>query len=117
MRPRRSAAPPAPNGTTTRTGRFGQSCACAAGGANAKAARAITARPMALNVLIRASHLPPRAPICYHSVKPQVVQRQATGRRDMEGEHDIARRTVLMSAGVGIGAGLVSGIATAQAEG
>jgi len=35
----------------------------------------------------------------------------------MEGEHDIARRTVLMSAGVGIGAGLVSGLSAAQAEG
>src|SRR5436190_10296133 len=35
----------------------------------------------------------------------------------MEGEHDIARRTVLMSAGVGIGAGLVSGLSSAQAEG
>ena len=35
----------------------------------------------------------------------------------MEGEHDIARRTVLVSAGVGIGAGLVSGLAPAQAEG
>ncbi|MEI8151765.1 MAG: alpha/beta fold hydrolase [Hyphomicrobiales bacterium] len=32
-------------------------------------------------------------------------------------EHDIARRTVLMSAGIGIGAGLVSGIASAHAEG
>jgi len=31
-----------------------------------------------------------------------------SGRSEMEGEHDIARRTVLMSAGVGIGAGLVS---------
>jgi pimeloyl-ACP methyl ester carboxylesterase len=30
-------------------------------------------------------------------------------------DHDIARRTVLMSAGVGIGAGLVSGLAPAQA--
>ena len=35
----------------------------------------------------------------------------------MEGEHDIARRTVLVSAGVGIGAGLVSGLSSAQAEG
>src|SRR5256885_597416 len=35
----------------------------------------------------------------------------------MEGEHDIARRTVLVSAGVGIGAGLVSGLPSAQAEG
>jgi pimeloyl-ACP methyl ester carboxylesterase len=34
----------------------------------------------------------------------------------MEGEHDIARRTVLMSAGVGIGAGLVSGMTSARAE-
>jgi alpha-beta hydrolase superfamily lysophospholipase len=34
----------------------------------------------------------------------------------MEGEHDVARRTVLMSAGVGIGAGLVPGLAPAQAE-
>ena len=32
-------------------------------------------------------------------------------------EHDIARRTVLMSAGIGIGASLVSGIASAHAEG
>ena len=37
--------------------------------------------------------------------------------KDLEGEHDIARRTVLMSAGVGIGAGLVSGLSAAQAEG
>jgi pimeloyl-ACP methyl ester carboxylesterase len=35
----------------------------------------------------------------------------------MEGEHDIARRAVLVSAGVGIGAGLVSGLSSAQAEG
>jgi alpha-beta hydrolase superfamily lysophospholipase len=35
----------------------------------------------------------------------------------MEGEHDIARRTVLVSAGVGIGAGLVSGLSAAHAEG
>ena len=35
----------------------------------------------------------------------------------MEGEHGVGRRTVLMSAGIGIGAGLVSGIAPAQAEG
>ena len=28
----------------------------------------------------------------------------------MDGEHDLARRTVLMSAGIGIGAGLVSGL-------
>jgi pimeloyl-ACP methyl ester carboxylesterase len=35
----------------------------------------------------------------------------------MDGEHDVARRTVLMSAGVGIGAGLVSGLSAAQAEG
>jgi alpha-beta hydrolase superfamily lysophospholipase len=33
----------------------------------------------------------------------------------MDGEHDVARRTVLMSAGVGIGAGLVSGLSAAQA--
>jgi alpha-beta hydrolase superfamily lysophospholipase len=31
--------------------------------------------------------------------------------------HDIARRTILMSAGIGIGAGLVSGVSSAQAEG
>jgi alpha-beta hydrolase superfamily lysophospholipase len=35
----------------------------------------------------------------------------------MDGEHDVARRTVLMSAGIGIGAGLVSGLSPAQAEG
>jgi pimeloyl-ACP methyl ester carboxylesterase len=35
----------------------------------------------------------------------------------MEGQHDVARRAVLMSAGIGIGAGLVSGIAPAQGEG
>jgi alpha-beta hydrolase superfamily lysophospholipase len=34
-----------------------------------------------------------------------------------DSEHDIARRTVLVSAGVGIGAGLVSGLSSAQAEG
>ena len=34
----------------------------------------------------------------------------------MDGEHDIGRRTVLMSAGIGIGAGLMSGLAPAQAE-
>jgi pimeloyl-ACP methyl ester carboxylesterase len=33
----------------------------------------------------------------------------------MDGEHDVARRTVLMSAGVGISAGLVSGLGPAQA--
>src|SRR5882757_3197585 len=37
--------------------------------------------------------------------------------KDLEDEHDIARRTVLMSAGVGIGAGLVSGLSSAQAAG
>ena len=31
-------------------------------------------------------------------------------------EHDVARRTILMSAGIGIGAGLVSGLSQAQAE-
>ena len=35
----------------------------------------------------------------------------------MEGEHGVGRRTVLMSAGLGIGAGLVSGLAPAHAEG
>ena len=36
----------------------------------------------------------------------------------MEGhDNGVARRTVLMSAGVGIGAGLVSGLSSAQAEG
>jgi pimeloyl-ACP methyl ester carboxylesterase len=35
----------------------------------------------------------------------------------MDNEHDVARRTVLMSAGIGIGAGLVSGLAPAQAQG
>ena len=30
--------------------------------------------------------------------------------------HGVARRTVLMSAGVGIGAGLVTGLSQAQAE-
>ena len=34
----------------------------------------------------------------------------------MDGEHDIGRRTVLMSAGIGIGAGLVSGLATTPAD-
>jgi alpha-beta hydrolase superfamily lysophospholipase len=34
----------------------------------------------------------------------------------MDGEHDVGRRTVLMSAGIGIGAGLMSGLAPAQAE-
>jgi len=32
-------------------------------------------------------------------------------------DHDVARRTVLMSAGIGIGAGVVSGLASAQAQG
>src|SRR6185436_10504849 len=40
-----------------------------------------------------------------------------TGESDMDCEHDIARRTVLVSAGVGIGAGLVSGLTAAHAEG
>ena len=31
-------------------------------------------------------------------------------------EHDVARRTILMSAGIGIGAGLVTGLSQAQAE-
>jgi pimeloyl-ACP methyl ester carboxylesterase len=35
----------------------------------------------------------------------------------MEGENDVARRTILMSAGIGIGAGLVSGLSPAQSEG
>jgi len=34
----------------------------------------------------------------------------------MDEEHGVGRRTVLMSAGIGIGAGLVSGLASAQAE-
>jgi len=34
----------------------------------------------------------------------------------MEGEHGIARRTVLMSAGIGMGAGLVAGTGLAQAQ-
>src|SRR4051794_3115400 len=63
MRPSRSAAPPAPNGTTTRTGRFGQSCvrswACETGAPNTRAAKAIVVRPMALNAVILC--LPPAA--------------------------------------------------------
>ena len=35
----------------------------------------------------------------------------------MDNEHDVARRTILMSAGIGIGVGLVSGLASAQAQG
>ena len=53
------------------------------------------------------------AAVCYHSGKEPAPQPQARqlGRSDMEGhDNDVARRTVLMSAGVGIGAGLVSGL-------
>src|SRR6187401_1084687 len=75
---------------------------------------------MAFNArILPPPHLPPSAALCYHSGKEPVAQPQVRrpGRSDMEGhDNGVARRTVLMSAGVGIGAGLVSGL-PAQAEG
>ena len=65
-------------------------------------------------------HLPPSAALCYHSGKEPAAQPQVRqpGRSDMEGhDNGVVRRTVLMSAGVGIGAGLVSGLSSAQGQG
>src|SRR5436190_1434370 len=75
-------------------------------------------RPMAFSALIPC--LPPAAVrgglLSFRQTACRATAGQL-GRRDMEGEHDIARRTVLVSAGVGIGVGLVSGLTSAQAEG
>src|SRR6187551_1575010 len=120
MRPSRSAAPPAPNGTTTFTGRFGHSWACADGAAGWQPTKTSAVRAKNSIARILFSHLPPSPANCYHSGKEPAPQQRARqpGRREMEGhDNGVARRTVLMSAGVGIGAGLVSGLSSAHAEG
>src|SRR5689334_11232893 len=106
MRPSRSAAPPAPNGTTTFTGRFGQSCALSWASApeptDTQPAKTNAVRARNLIARILASHLPPLAAACYHSGKEPAPQSQARqpGSGDMEGhDNGVARRAVLMSAG------------------
>src|SRR6185312_4324258 len=108
----------APNGTTTFTGRFGQSCAFAGTVRNEIAAKAIAARITRLNTVMPC--LPPAARcsslLSFRQRACGATAVRQSGRSQMDGEHGVGRRTVLMSAGIGIGAGLMSGLAPAQAE-